>query len=63
MARIKLNDIVGVVREHGETGSHAEPTWAAEIAQLSTKLDTSVAQTLGETTLSDLLDADDATVP
>ena len=56
MARISLNDILSVVRVEGETGSHREPKWATEIDVLGTQLDDAMANTVGERTLSDLLD-------
>ena len=57
MARITLADILAVVRRDGETGSHREPQWAESIDTLGADLDNAVQQTIGERTLSDLLDA------
>lgn len=56
MTRILLNDILDVVRVEGETGSHQDPTWSAEIESIGAKLDDVLAQTVGEKSLSDLLD-------
>jgi len=56
MSRIKLADILAVVREHGETGSYREPKWEKAILSLGDDLDASVAKTVGEQTLADLLD-------
>lgn len=56
MTRISLNDILDVVRVEGETGSHQNPTWSVEIESIGAKLDDALAQTVGEKSLSDLLD-------
>ena len=53
---IASRDAAGVVRVEGETGSHQDPNWSDGINTLGTDLDTAVAQTVGERTLSDLLD-------
>ena len=57
MARITLAEILAVVRRDGETGSHREPQWAQSIEALGSDLDNAVQQTIGERTLSELLDA------
>lgn len=56
MSRMTLQDILAVVREEGETGSHREPKWDDAISSLGASIDTAVANTLGEKTLSQLLD-------
>jgi membrane protein len=56
MSRILLNDVLAVVRERGETGSYRDPKWANEITGLGEQVDAAVASTVGEQTLSDLLD-------
>lgn len=56
MSRIKLTDILAVVRSHGETGSHRKPQWSGAIGDLGSALDSAVAKELGEKTLADLLD-------
>lgn len=56
MARITLNDILSVVREDGETGSHRDPKWDASIDELGNTLDDVVASALADQTLADLLD-------
>lgn len=56
MSRIKLTDIVDVVRTQGETGSHRDPKWAGIVDSIGTSLDTVVDDTLGNKTLSDLVD-------
>jgi len=56
MARITLSDVLAVVRQHGETGSHREPKWDSIIEELGNTLDAAFAQTLSDRTLADLLD-------
>ena len=56
MSRIPLNEILAVVREHGETGSYRDPEWADEIMGLGDEVDDAVATTVGGQTLADLLD-------
>jgi membrane protein len=56
MARIKLNDILAVVRVDGETGSHRNPRWSKEVAALGETIDSAVESSLGDKTLSQLLD-------
>ncbi len=56
MSRIKLTDILNVVRREGETGSHRDPRWNSAIDTLGSALDAAVEQTLADQTLSDLLD-------
>jgi membrane protein len=56
LSRIKLQDILAVVREHGETGSYRDPEWEPTVLGLGRKLDDSVADTIGDQTLADLLD-------
>ena len=56
MSRLKLTDILAVVREHGETGSYRDPKWEPTITELGNQLDSSIADSIGEQTLADLLD-------
>lgn len=56
-SRIRLADVLAVVREHGETGSYRDPKWARPINGLGDQVDAAVAATIGEQTLADLLDA------
>jgi len=56
MSRIQLNDILAVVRAEGETGSYRDPAWATEINGLGDQLDAAVISTVGDRTLSGLLD-------
>ncbi|NIL94943.1 MAG: hypothetical protein GTO71_11020 [Woeseiaceae bacterium] len=55
MATIRLEDILSVVRVHGETGSYRDPKWSKEVEALGQDLDTAVVNVVGESTLSDLL--------
>ena len=57
MSRIRLSEVLAVVREHGETGSYQDPEWAQVISGIGGEVDAAVAATIGEQTLADLLDA------
>ncbi len=59
-ARIRLDDILVSVRERGETGSYRDPKWADEIAAIGEQLDIAASSTMGERTLSDLLDSSES---
>jgi len=56
MSRMRLVDILAVVREHGETGSYRDPKWEKAILGLGNQLDASIADTVGDQTLAGLLD-------
>lgn len=56
MSRIRLSDILAVVREHGDTGSHRDPKWSAQIESLGGELDGAMSTVIGNRTLADLLD-------
>lgn len=56
MSRIKLTDILAVVRIHGETGSYRDPKWENAITGLGVELDSAIASTVGDQTLTQLLD-------
>jgi membrane protein len=56
MSRIKLRDVLNVVRVDGETGSYRDPKWARAISSLGETIDSAVDSTLGDSTLSQLLD-------
>ncbi len=60
LSRMKLADVLAVVRDHGETGSYREPKWEKLIDSLGDKLDASIADAVGDRTLADLLDEGDA---
>ncbi len=56
VTRIFLDDILAVVRAHGDTGSYRNPKWAREIDGLGRKLEDAIAETTAGRTLADLLD-------
>ena len=56
MATIRLDDILSVVRVHGETGSYRDPKWSEEVDALGQDLDSAVIKVVGSRTLSDLLE-------
>ncbi len=60
IARIRLSDILAVVRHEGETGSHNPPKWSDAISTIGEAIDASVGGTLGDKTLAELLDDDEA---
>ncbi len=55
-SRIRLREILDIVRVDGETGSYREPRWDETVEALCGSIDGAVAGTLGERTLSDLID-------
>ena len=59
MSRITLSDIVAVVRQEGETGSHRDPQWSDSIEALGKTLDAAVADKLSDKTLAQFLDESD----
>jgi hypothetical protein len=61
LSRIRLNDILDVVREEGETGSYRDPTWSDDIDLLGADLDSAIAGVVGSKTLAELLDEIDKT--
>jgi len=56
LSRITLNDILEVVRIDGETGSYRDPRWAGAIDSIGETIDAAVESTLGDKSLSNLLD-------
>ena len=56
MSRIRLQDILSVVRQDGETGSHQTPRWDDAINTIGETIDASVDKTLGDKSLAELLD-------
>jgi membrane protein len=56
MSRMALRDILGVVREIGDTGSYRAPQWAKGIDELGGRIDTAVDSVVKERTLADLID-------
>ncbi|MEJ2602408.1 MAG: YihY/virulence factor BrkB family protein [Gammaproteobacteria bacterium] len=55
-ARIPLREILAAVREGGDSGSWRPPRWNSAIAELGDRLDDAIEDTVGDATLSDLLD-------
>jgi membrane protein len=56
MKLIRLSEILDTVRVEGETGSFRPPQWAEAVTSLGRSIDASIAATLGDRSLSDLLD-------
>ena len=54
--RIRLEEILAVVRGEGQTGSYREPQWTGLVDKLGGKLDSAVSDTVSSETLADLLD-------
>jgi len=63
ISRIRLADILAIVRHEGETGSHNAPNWSKTIDALGGSIDESVSDTLGSKTLAELLDEEEARQP
>jgi membrane protein len=56
MNRIRLTEILDVVRRKGGTGSYREPRWLPGIDRLGQQLEQAVGGVVGERTLADLVD-------
>jgi DNA-binding IscR family transcriptional regulator len=56
MSRIKVADILSVVRQRGDTGSYRDPSWSADIRAIGEQLDNAISEVAGSQTLTDLLD-------
>jgi membrane protein len=56
MSRMKLSEILGIVRDKGETGSLREPKWEETIDNLGDELDAAISGVIGDRTLADILD-------
>jgi len=56
MTRIRIADILNVVRQHGDTGSYRDPLWSADIKAIGKQVDDAVSKVAGSQTLTDLLD-------
>jgi membrane protein len=59
LSRLRLNDVLNVVRTEGETGSYRDPTWSPYIDTLGNELDRAVSDVVGDRTLAELLDEQD----
>jgi len=55
-SRIKVADILDVVRKRGDTGSYRDPSWSADVKSIGERLDNAVSDVAGSQTLTDLLD-------
>jgi len=51
-SRIRLADIIGVVRTGGVTGSYRDPIWSADVEDLAGRMDEAIDGVLGDTTLA-----------
>jgi len=60
IARIRLDDVIRVVRSEGETGSHRLPAWSSAVDAVGRRLDEAIDETVGDRTLADLLDVSTA---
>ena len=56
VSRIRVTDILDVVRQRGDTGSYRGPSWTPDIEHIGEKIETAVSEVAGSDTLSDLLD-------
>jgi len=56
MSRVRLRDILAVVRDEATTGAHREPDWSQEIDVLGGELNDGMLAVVGDKTLADLLD-------
>ncbi|HZL95921.1 MAG TPA: hypothetical protein VFB99_19855 [Vicinamibacterales bacterium] len=63
LSRLRLNDILNVVRAEGETGSYRDPTWSPYVDALGSELDRAVSGVVGDRTLAQLLDELDKNQP
>ena len=59
VSRIRVTDILDVVRQGGDTGSYRGPSWTPDIELIGEKLEKAVSEVAGSETLSDLLDRSD----
>jgi membrane protein len=57
VSRIRLADILEVVRKRGDTGSYRGPAWTKEVAALGKRFDSAIDEIAGDQTLADLLDS------
>jgi len=56
LSRIRLREILDVVRVSGETGSDRPPIWTAGIDELGGRLDKAIYDVVGERNLAEVLD-------
>jgi membrane protein len=60
-SRMRIADILEVVRERGDTGSYRDPRWMPGIKALGEQLNEAVAGVASDKTLADLLDESEKT--
>jgi len=60
IARIRLSDILAVVRRYGDTGSYRTPSWTGIVETLGSRLDGAIDEATGDQTLAQLLDEAEA---
>ena len=60
MSRVRLGDVLDVVRIEGDTGSHGKPCWSDMVDSLGDDLDAAIAGVVADQTLADLLDRTEA---
>lgn len=58
LSRIRISDILAVVRERGETGSYKEPVWSPEIDGLCDEVDSAIRAVVDNKTLAQMLDVE-----
>ena len=56
VSRIRLQDILDVVRTRGESGFDRDPSWGREVSVLGRQLDEAVNAVVAEESLADFLD-------
>ncbi|MDH4073576.1 MAG: Rrf2 family transcriptional regulator, partial [Gammaproteobacteria bacterium] len=62
-SRIRLADILDVMRSQGEVGSHRLPQWSPMVSLLGEQVDAAIATVVADRTLADLLDEAEADTP
>lgn len=59
MARIQMTDILSSMRAGGDTGGLQPPVWSPAIVDLTTKMESSISDSMAAMSLSDFLDTDE----
>jgi len=62
-SRVTLAEILQIVRNEGETGSHRKPSWTDIIDVLGSDIDGAIVDVVGDRTLAELLDEFEAQLP
>lgn len=55
ISRIRIADILAVVRQRGETGSYKDPVWSGEVESLCEELDNAITAVVADRTLAQVL--------